>query len=86
MGLLSTGDLSGRPDTSGVDSELAEDYARRMFAAVVSVRFAEARKIHLELNSDSALYVAAMDKFRTICKQRGIRNAAERWREYSGEA
>jgi len=83
MGLLSTGDLSGRPDTSGVDSELAEDYARRMFAAVLFVRFAETREIHLELSKDSALYVVALDKYRAICKQRGFKNGVERWREYS---
>lgn len=77
---LSTGDQSGRPDTSGVDTELADSYARRMFEAVLTVDFPVVRQLHSELNKDHNLYVVAMDQFRLLCKQRGLNSG--RWREW----
>lgn len=75
------GDRSGRPDTSLVDREQAETYAKRMIDAVIFVRFAECRQIHLELNKDWALYTLALDLFREMCRQRGV--SSGRFREYS---
>ena len=83
MVLISTGDGSGRPDTSGVDPVLAQDYARRMFAAVQYLRFSACRAIHLELNKDDCLYQAALDAFKTLCRKHGYKNAHQRWQEYS---
>jgi hypothetical protein len=82
MDLLSTGDGSGRPDTAGVSPELAWEYAQRMFDAVVFVRFSECQRIHHELNADAALYTLANDKFKALCKQRGVSRGGELWREY----
>ena len=76
------GDRSGRPDTSGVDQELAASYARRMFDAVLFVRLDLCRELHTELNNDLVLYVACFDEFRELCKSRGMKRGTERWREY----
>lgn len=81
MDLLSTGDGSGRLDTSGVDPVLAWDYAQRMLKAVVFVKFSECQAIHAELNKDHELYQLALDKFKTLCKQRGVKCGY--WREYT---
>ena len=83
MDELSTGDRSGRPDTSGVDQELAASYARRMFEAVLFVRFGTCRALHLELNANPELYVVSLDLFRAMCKQRGMNSG--KWREYAEE-
>jgi hypothetical protein len=83
MDPLSNGDGSGRPDTSQVDPELAEDYAKQMFWAVVFCRFAVSRKLHRELNPNVELYVAALDAFRRMCFQRGLKRGAELWKEHS---
>lgn len=80
MDLLSVGDQSGRPDTSGVDPDLAQDYARRMFEAVLWVKFDICKNLHAELNKDPPLYVVALDMYRAMCKQRGT--SSGRWREY----
>lgn len=81
---ISTGDLSGRPDTSGVDQALAETYARRMFFAVLSVNFDLCKNLHIELNSKPELYVVSLDMFRDMCKRRGV--SSGRWREYSHDS
>lgn len=83
MVLISTGDQSGRPDTSGVDPDVAESYARRMFEAVLFCRFAVCKQLHLELNEDVALYVVANDLFRKMCKSKGMTRGTERFREYA---
>jgi hypothetical protein len=80
MDLLSTGDGSGRPDTSGVDREKAQDYARRMFEAVTFVRFYECKALHAELNQDIELYQLSLDLFRQKCKRHGVKSGY--WREY----
>jgi hypothetical protein len=81
MDLLSTGDGSGRPDTSGVDVEKAQVYARSMFAAVVSVNFALCKSLHEDLNRDPELYQLSLDLFKAMCKQRGVKIGY--WREYT---
>jgi hypothetical protein len=81
MDLLSTGDGSGRVDTSGVDPHIAEGHAQRMFWAVVNVNFKECRRIHNELNGDGAMYQLALDLFKRMCKQHGQERAGK-WREY----
>lgn len=85
MVLLTTGDRSGRPDTSGVDPDMAEVYSRRMFDAVRGVKFGVCRQIHMELNEDFALYVVALDLFRKLCKQHGMKRGAEKFKEYSSD-
>jgi hypothetical protein len=81
MGDLSTGDQSGRLDTSGVDLETARGYARRMFNAVMLVRITECRAMHEELNLDPELYQLALDLFKDLCKERGIRRIGK-WGHY----
>lgn len=81
MDELSTGDKSGRLDTSGVDSEIAQNYARRMFDAVLFVRCDECKKLHDELNQDWPLYQLSLDLFKSMCKQRGF-SRINKWSEY----
>lgn len=81
MRLLPQGDGSGRIETAGVDSELAESYAMRMFWAVLFVRFSECKQIHDELNQDWPLYQLSLDLFKSLCKQRGFGRIGK-WNEY----
>lgn len=84
MDLLSTGDGSGRLDTSGVDPVKAQDYALRMFWAVWEVKFDVCKNLHNELNQDPELYQAALDAYRLECRRRG-KEWVGRWKEYLGD-
>jgi len=54
-------DNSGRPDTSEVDHEKAEQYADLMRTVLHNEDPFEALQLHEELNQDKALYTAAAD-------------------------
>lgn len=73
------GDRSGRPDTSKVDPDQAFEYAKSMAEIVAAESHERAYRLHAELNPDAALYTAAMDEFKSICKNGGVTNAREKW-------
>jgi hypothetical protein len=70
-------------DTSGVDPEVARNYAELMFWAVVHVDFRACRELHAALNKDWALYQLALDLYRTMCKRHGRESG--KWREYTND-
>jgi hypothetical protein len=78
------GDGSGKLETSGVDEAKAADYGRRIFWAVVFVRFSECKQIHNELNQDVEMYQAALNKFREWCIVRG-KPVVSKWPEYTSD-
>ena len=54
-------DNSGRPDTSDVDPEVAEEYANVMRAIIDADDPGRAKTLHDELIADPAMYTAAAD-------------------------
>jgi hypothetical protein len=84
MDLLSTGDGSGRPETSGVCRETAYAYAVRMYwASPLGPKLIDCRQIHRELNGDEALYQLALDLFREKCRRGGAKSGY--WKEHTSD-
>jgi hypothetical protein len=75
------GDRSGRPDTSKVDADMADEYAQRMWDIVQAGDRDRATKLHWELNQDEALYTAATDIYRGICKSNKFSYGGEKWKD-----
>ncbi len=73
------GDRSGRPDTSGVDLDVADEYANAMIRAMDSTDATQAQALHKELCADPAMYTAAMDEFKKICKTNSITYPRDKW-------
>lgn len=73
------GDRSGRPDTSGVDPDMAFEYAKSMFDITQAASTERAKKLHDELNKDEALYTAVFDQFKSICKESGVTYPRDKW-------
>lgn len=73
------GDRSGRPDTSRVDPDQAFEFGKSMVDIVQAGSHERAKKLHDELNQDDALYSAAMDEFKSICKNGGITYPRDKW-------
>lgn len=76
----SLADRSGRPDTSRVDPDIADQYAQRMWDIVQAGDRQRATKLHWELNEDEALYTAASDIYRSICKTNKFAYGGDKWK------
>lgn len=75
------GDRSGRPDTSKVDPDIADQYAQSMWDIVQAADETRATKLHWELNQDEALYTAATDIYRGICKTNKFSYGGDKWKK-----
>jgi hypothetical protein len=73
------GDRSGRPDTGHVDPKRATDYGRAMYDAVSKSDAGAARHLHDVLNTDDALYTAANDEYKSICKAMKLPYGGQKW-------
>ena len=73
------GDRSGRPDTSRVDPDVAQEYAQSMWDIVQAGSSERAIKLHFELNEDDALYTAANDLYKAICQKNKFSYGGQKW-------